>query len=192
MKLNIAPRGSTAGERFIRSIGLILVFALVGYAFWINTQRNLERLQTRNAVWDETGVLSKPELKYFKAFSRSMQERFGVKTVIHVRKNEIERGNEEENEVFIGLCPSKKQVVLQFPGLIRHALGNKLVESLENKYFADSFNGDDWVVALQTSVASIWEKLVEVETESELDAAGNKASNIESTPVEPQTQNRQE
>lgn len=192
MRLNIAPAGRTAGERFLRSIGLLLVFALVAYAFWLNTQRTMEQLQTKNAIWDQTGVMNKQDIRYFKSFSRSMNDRFGIKVVIHVSKDKITLPKTDSTEMFIGVCPSKKQVVMNFPGLIRHALGPEFIDYLHTKHFADSFTENSWVSALQTAVAMIWQKLVDVENESELNAMDNDAASQQTAPALPKLRRKQE
>ncbi len=195
MRLNIAPRGRTPGEKFLRSIGMVVVFAAVAYAFWLNTQNTMERLQARNALWDETGIMNKQELDYLKGFTRSMRERFGVKTVIQVRKTRITPPEADNKEVFIGLCPPEKQIVLQFPGLIRHALGPDFIAYLRDKHFKNSFSDKGWISALQTAVAMIWEKLVDVETEAEYEAMENDDSGSvsqEITAPKPETDKKQE
>lgn len=163
MILNFAPKGKSRKEKFLRFLGMIAVFIIVGWAFWQNNERTLEKLQGRNAIWDQTKTLSDADRQYIKGFIKSMRSEFGVKTKIHILNGQIPKVSAEPNEMLITISPAYEQISLQFPGLVAHALGKKFIEDLEHNYFTGKFKKDMWPVALQTTLAMIWQKLISVD-----------------------------
>jgi hypothetical protein len=163
MKLNIVPKGGTRKERFLRMIGMLVIFALVGWAFWYNNQSTLEKLQGRNALWDQTKVLNNTERNYIKGFVRSMRSEFGVVTKVHIMNERITEISPEPKEMFIGLAPEYNQAVFHFPSLVRLALGPNFIRDIEQKHFTGKFENDKWPEALQAALAMIWGKLIRVE-----------------------------
>ncbi|SMF26678.1 hypothetical protein [Desulfovibrio gilichinskyi] len=163
MILNFAPQGKTRQEKFLRFLGMIAVFIIVGWAFWQNNERTLEKLQGRNAIWDQTKTLSDADRQYIKGFIRSMRSEFGVKTKIHILNDQITEVVPEQNEMLITLSPAYEQVSLKIPGLVAHALGKKFIDDLEHNHFTGKFKNDTWPVALQTALAMIWQKLISVD-----------------------------
>ena len=163
MILNLAPQGKNRQEKFLRFLGMIAIFVIVGWAFWQNNERTLEKLQGRNAVWDQTKTLSDADRNYIKGFIRSMRSEFGVKTKIHILKDQITEVSPVQNEMLITISPAYEQVSLKIPGLVAHALGKKFINDLEYKHFTGKFKNDTWPVALQTALAMIWQKLISVD-----------------------------
>lgn len=68
MALIMKPHGKSTGEKLLRLGGMIVILGLVVWAFWMNNQTTLEKIQARNALWDQTKVLSKSERDFVQGF----------------------------------------------------------------------------------------------------------------------------
>ncbi|NDV23921.1 TPM domain-containing protein [Desulfovibrio sp. JC022] len=164
MALFIKPHGKTGSERFFRMIGMVIILGLVIYAFWMNNQSTLEKIQARNALWDQTKILDRSERDYIQGFIRSMRNEFGVKVRIQIILDPITEQEVDPKELLIVLSPPQQEVGMYFPGLVRHALGNEFISELENKHFENHFADEEWPASLMTSLSMIWERLVNVES----------------------------
>lgn len=165
MALTLKPHGSTTSEKFLRIIGMFAIFAIVGWAFWMNNQTTLEKIQARNAFWDQTRILSQSEREFIQGFIRSMRTEFGVKVKIQIMTGQLEDRIADSKELYIGLSPAYEEVDMQFPGLVRHALGSGFISELENKHFLGNFSDDKWPTSLMTALSMIWERLVKVDSD---------------------------
>ncbi|WP_027720474.1 hypothetical protein [Maridesulfovibrio zosterae] len=165
MAIFLKPHGNSASEKFLRIIGMVVVLGIVAWAFWTNNQSTLEKIQARNSLWDQTKVLSKSERNFVQGFIRSMRNEFGVQVKIHILTDHIAPKQAEPKELYIKLSPAFEEVDMQFPGLVRHALGSKFISELKKNYFTENFSDDKWPTALMTSLSMIWERLAKVESD---------------------------
>ncbi len=165
MLFNFKPRGKTASEKFLRIVGMFIIFSIVGWAFWMNNQTTLEKIQARNALWDQTKILSESERDFVQGFIRSMRNEFGVNVKIQILTEHIPDVQVESNELYIGISPTYQEVVMSFPGLVRHALGANFIKELEEHHFTENFSEEDWPTSLMTALSMIWERLVNVDAD---------------------------
>lgn len=165
MALFFKPHGKTVSEKFLRIIGMIIIFGIVGWAFWMNNQTTLEKIQARNSLWDQTKILTQPERNFVQGFIRSMRNEFGVNVKIQITTERLSQPKLESNELYIGISPSYEEVFMSFPGLVRHALGTNFIEELEQKHFIGNFSNDTWPTTLMTALSMIWERLSKVEAD---------------------------
>ncbi|WP_147819912.1 hypothetical protein [Salidesulfovibrio onnuriiensis] len=164
MKINLpAPKGKTVMERTLRTLGMLLVFLVVIWAFYKNNENVLERVQKNRSVWDETGQLDKDEISYLRDFVKSMRERFGVAVKIQVFKGDVEMPELDSKTIYIGLSPAGRQVAVEFPPLLRPALGADFIESVNNEFFAEAFDTGQWGRELQILTTMIWSRLAALE-----------------------------
>lgn len=164
MKINMpAPKGKTAMERVLRVLGMLLVFLVVIWAFYQNNENVIERLQKDRAVWDETGRMSKEELSFLRDFVRSMRSKFGVDVKIQVFKEDIQPPELDSKTIYIGLSPAGQQVRVEFPALLKPALGAEFIQSVSNEYFMEAFANGDWPRELQILTTMIWSRLAALE-----------------------------
>lgn len=144
---------------------MVIIFGLVVYAFWMSNQSTLEKIQARNALWDQTKVLDRSERDYIQGFIRSMRNEFGVKVRIQIVLDPIMEQEVDPKELLIVISPPTQDVGMSFPGLVRHALGKTFISELENKHFENHYSDEDWPASLMTCLSMIWERLVNVEAE---------------------------
>ncbi|WP_432738750.1 TPM domain-containing protein [Maridesulfovibrio sp. FT414] len=164
MALILNPHGKTASEKFLRMVGMLVIFGIVGWAFWMNNQTTLEKLQARNALWDQTRVLSKAERDFVQGFIRSMRNEFGVKVRVQIMTDPLAPQELETNELYIGISPPNEQVEMVFPGLVRHALGDQFIKEIGQNQFSGNFSEDRWPTLLMTTLSMIWERLIKVDS----------------------------
>ncbi|HAS89663.1 MAG TPA: hypothetical protein DCS48_10220 [Desulfovibrio sp.] len=165
MALFIKPHGKTGTERFLRMIGMLVILGLVIYAFWINNQSTMQKIQARNSLWDQTKVLDRSERDYIQGFIRSMRNEFGISTRIQIILEPITEQEVDPKELLIVISPPTQDVGMYFPGLVRHALGKEFISELENKHFENHYADGEWPASLMTCLSMIWERLVNVESD---------------------------
>lgn len=142
---------------------MVIILGLVIYAFWINNESTLQKIQARNALWDQTKVLDRSERDYVQGFIRSMRDEFGIKVRIQIILDPITEQEVDPKELLIVISPPNQDVGMHFPGLVRHALGQGFISELENKHFLNHFADDEWPASLMTCLSMIWERLVDVD-----------------------------
>lgn len=187
MALMFKTHGKSASEKFLRLVGMIVIFGLVAWAFWMNNQTTLEKIQARNALWDQTKVLSKSERDFMQGFIRSMRSEFGVKVRIQIITDRIGDEQVDPKELYIALAPAYEEVAMQFPGLVRHALGQKFISELENKHFQNNFSEDKWPVALMSALSMVWERLLNVDSDQSVAPVYSDSSNKNGNMTDPES-----
>lgn len=164
MKITMpTPRGKSAMERAIRTLAMLLVFLVVIWAFYKNNENVMERIQKTRSVWDETGQMHKEELEFLRSFARTVRGTFGVTVRIQVFVGDIEKPDLDSKTMYIGISPALKQVVVEFPALMRPALGMEFIESLRTEYFEEAFDTGEWPRELQILTTVIWSRLTALE-----------------------------
>lgn len=159
MRLEIPkPRGRSKAERMIRAIALVGVIAVVAWAFMQNNKSVLERIQTRQAVNDQTETLSQTDLDFLKGFIASMRETYGVNMKVTIYKGQALVPEVGPKTMFFGLAPEAGEVILRFPPLVRAALGDDFTASLTDD-FMQSFKQGDWPRELKIVLTMIWSRL---------------------------------
>ncbi|MGE4292095.1 MAG: hypothetical protein AB7E32_07790 [Desulfovibrio sp.] len=147
--------GKTPLERLVRMLAMLLVVALVGWAFWQNNRNMLERLYVDKPLWDETGKLE-PQLRtYAKDFARTMRESFGIDARIRIRLHPVERPEPMGKRLFLGICPSQRQVVFVAPPEWEPTKAGELRAYLEDRHFERHWD-KNWQIGLKSALVLIW------------------------------------
>ncbi|WP_022662232.1 hypothetical protein [Paucidesulfovibrio longus] len=147
--------GKTPLERLIRMLAMLLVVALVGWAFWQNNRNMLERIYADKPLWDETGKLE-PQLRaYAKDFSRTMRESFGIDARVRIRKSAVSRPEPVQGRLFLGISPEERQVVFVAPPEWDPEKARELQDYLEHKHFERHWD-KNWQTGLKSALVLIW------------------------------------
>lgn len=164
MRIGI-PRvhGNSAKERIIRSLALVLIFALVIWAFMKNNERVVEVLNREGVVYDETNTLDKEQRKFIVSFTHALRDEFGLSSRIQVFAGDFTVPALDAKTMYIGLAPSIGEVQIRFPAMMRQALGDDFIEALKTEYLLPSFEYDDWPQEIQVVLATIYKKLTSLE-----------------------------
>lgn len=149
-------KAESGGELFLRSMLLIAVIALVGVAFWYQIGSNLRAINSRGSVWDEAGVLSQDQRSALRDFAAALREKHGLKLRLHVRSNPVELPAIDSTTVFIGINPKTRQVLVEFPPLLRKALGEEYMYRLQNEHFTPYFERGEWQKGLADALTQLW------------------------------------
>lgn len=160
MKIHV-PRvhGESKKEKIIRSILLILVFGAVIWAFSVNNERVVDRLNRESVIYDETKTLTNEQKKFITSFTRTLKDEFGLESRIQIFNGDFVVPELNAKTLYIGLSPSINEVQIRFPGLIRTALGPDFAEKLKTEHFLPSFKYNDWAEEMQVVLIAIFDRL---------------------------------
>jgi hypothetical protein len=61
--------------------------------------------------------------------------------------------------VFIGINPYSRQVLIEFPPLLRKALRQDYMYKLQNEYFIPYFEKNQWQVGLGAALQQLWDDI---------------------------------
>ena len=155
-------RGKTPGEQFLRFILLICVFGLVIWLFWQQSEKTMKQLAARGAIWDQTEQLTKGEKDALREFASMFKDDFGLELRLNVVTTDVVLPDLDSKTIFIGLNPETRQVLVEFPPLVRRALGTDFLYSLQNEHFTPYFEEGKWPEGLFQGVNRIWEAMMGV------------------------------
>lgn len=122
-------------EALLRLAGLMLVMSLVVLGFWKNGERNMERLNARLGLSDETKSLSDEERAHVLAFIANIRKNFGIDARVQVARQALEPPQADGKTLYVGLCPSERLAVVQLPPLMAGALGQDFARTLVDEHF---------------------------------------------------------
>ena len=143
-------RGRTPMERFLRTVGLFVVFLGVALAFWHNTERRMREITAGGALEDRSFVTG---------FADSLKDRFGVQARVEIGPGAADFTEIDSKTLFFGIDPEARRVAAAFPPLMRRALGGELSAYLEREHFEPYWASGDWPQGLKTALALIWTRL---------------------------------
>nr|WP_321259617.1 TPM domain-containing protein [uncultured Pseudodesulfovibrio sp.] len=166
MRIKI-PRvhGESPKEKVFRSLALVLVFAAVIWAFYMNNKHVVDVLNQEGAVYDETKTLDKTQKKFIVSFTRSLREEYGMDCKIQIYGGDFVMPDLDGKTMYMGLAPSINEVKLRFPPMMRQALGKDFIESLKTTFLLPSFQEGDWPMAIQEVLMEIYKKLEQMKKE---------------------------
>ncbi len=153
-------KGKSSSERFARLLALFVVFALCALAFQWNIQRQVDRLQMREAIADSTGTLTPEQKSALMEFSRMFQEQFGMEVRIQVDNEQLSPPDPSPTVIFLGLNPAKRRVMLRVPPLAARALGPEAIRQLEQEHFPPYFDEGSWPKGLVLALDSLFGTLL--------------------------------
>lgn len=150
-------------EKLIRFMALIAIFGVVIWAFWKNNERTLDELEARRAISGAKDVLSQEQYQFVRGFASSLKERYGLEFKLRITPEPVQQPELDPKTVFIGISPENEQVVVEFPPLLARALGDDYLNQLRDEYFRDFWQQNEWKNALVMALASIWERLTQMD-----------------------------
>ena len=122
-------------ETLLRLAGLTLVMGLVVLGFWKNSERNVERLNARVGLSDETKSLSDDERAHVLAFIAKLRKGYGIDVRLQVARQALTPPQADGKTLYLGLCPSERLAVVQLPPLMAGALGQDFARTLVDEHF---------------------------------------------------------
>ena len=157
--------GDTPREKIVRSLALVLVFAAVCWGFIKNNERVVDVLNRDSAVYDETKTLDKDQRRFIASFGRTLKDEFGLSSQIQVFGGDFTVPELDAKTMYIGLSPVTGEVQIRFPALMRQALGDDLILALRTEYLEPAIAEGTWPGELQVVLATIFQKLDELNKE---------------------------
>ncbi len=152
-------RAESGGEFFLRAMLLLCVVALVGVAFWYQIGANLREINTRSTVWDETSQLTRDQQSALRDFASALQQTHGIRLRLQIRSTPVELPVLDSRTLFFGINPQTRQVLIEFPPLLRKALGDDYMYRLQNVHFGPYFDRDEWQLGLADALSALWRDL---------------------------------
>jgi len=160
MRISIPKvHGQSPREKVVRTLALVLIFALVAWAFVKNNERVLETLTRQGTVYDETGTLTEEQRKFIVSFARALKEEFGMNCRVQIFGGDFVVPELDAKTMYMGLAPAIGAVELRFPPMMSRALGAEFIESLKTEYLLPALATDQWPMEMQMALAAIYEKL---------------------------------
>ena len=145
--------------RFLRIMALIGVFVLVGVLYWKYYEHSLDRILTKQAIWDQTKTLTSEQKKSIQAFGRMLKSRYGMDFKLKITTDSVFIPKVNSRTLFVGLCPAKHEVKFIFPPLLRSALGIRFEEYLTHEHFETYWPDNLWTQGLGSALTLIANKL---------------------------------
>ncbi len=138
-------RASSPLEHLLRLAGLLVVVGLVLLGFWKNSERNIERINTRFGLSDETRTLSTVEQEQVQAFIAAMRKTYGIEARVQVRQGELAPPEQDGKTLYLGLSLDGQSAVVMLPPLMERALGADFARGLTTEHFPFHFGpGKSW------------------------------------------------
>lgn len=159
-----ADRERTPGEHFLRIMLLITVFVGIGWLYTKHFDATIKEIESRGAVYDETGTLTKEQKQVFRGFVSEFKDEFGLELKLTATKESIIVPPMDSKTMFFGVNPERRQVVVEFPPLVEKALGKDFVHGLITEHFPHSFDENNWPRGLAEALQMTWERLITIES----------------------------
>ncbi len=152
-------RAESSGEKFLRSVLLLAVFAGVGALFWWNSERTLNIIQSKSMVWDRTETMTSSEKAALRELGRLFKEEYGLTLRVQATQDAFEYPELDSKTIFVGVVPSRAEVVVELPPLVRSALDAEFMADLRGPHFQEYFRSGDWPTGVIFAVTRLWEEL---------------------------------
>jgi hypothetical protein len=160
-------RAHSALEHAARAVGVLLVFALASWGFWINSQRQADRLNARFGISDTEHRLSESDRAQIQDAITTLRTKYGLELRVSITLLEpvLPPMDEPTKTLFIGLSPATGKALVVFPPLVEKALGPDLAPQLMNELLPFHMGpGKHWQKGLQLALEQIQSSLAQPST----------------------------
>ena len=165
-------------ERLLRLAGLLAVVGLVVLGFWKNSERNIERINARFGLSDETRSLSGVEQEQVQAFITALRKNYGIEARLQVRQGPVTPPAQDGKTLYLGLDLEAKTAVVLPPPLMERALGADFARRLAREHFPFYFQpGKNWRTGLILALDLIQSRLAALGAEQATKQAETTPSN---------------
>jgi len=144
-----------------RSLLLVLVVCGVVWAFWQNSQNQLNLISSRLSVWDEPKVLSDYERTALQDMIIQFKSRYGIDVRMEILETSLHKPKSENPLIYIGINPSTSEAAVFLPPWLR--LGADFSEQVKNVYILPRLAGKEYAYALADGLRAIWDELAKAE-----------------------------
>lgn len=152
--------GKTPLERFLRTVGMFVVFGLAAWGFWHVNDRRIAQYSEEAAIQDPGLLLSESDRRLVMDFREALEDRYGLHLRLTVGPGAASKVKGlDAKTVFLGLDPESRQALLVLPPLLRSGLGEEFSAYLENEHFGPYFGAQDWAQGLRTALVLLWNRL---------------------------------
>ncbi len=151
---------------FVRSVGVVIVFVCVGILFWKNYESTLEKIVSRQTIYDGTKTLSPSQKRLLKQFARYVRDVYGFDFKVTISKKHLILPQESKKLLYIGICPPQRRAVVIFPIILKRALPANFVKYMQGPFANKKLSSEDWPIALMEAVQLIYNQLEKMETPS--------------------------
>lgn len=150
----------SSGERLVRLLALMLVFAAVVWAFWKQNERIISRMEERQSVADLGGYLNDEQRSFVKGFRDALKSRYGMEFHLRIVDDRpLDLPESDAKTMVMGLAPQRGELVLRLPPLLSSALGQEFLADLRANHLDTFWDDPDWQPRLLLVLAAIWERL---------------------------------
>lgn len=158
-----SPTAKGRRNATLRMLMLVILFVGIGYLFWKNYERSMDTIQTRHVVQDETQSLDREIVQEIVAFSKSLQQRFGMTLQVKIFEEFVISPRVDSKVIFIGLSPRYKESSVVFPPIMRRALPGEFVTHITEEHFDEFWQNGNWRQGLVQALNKIGEEMIKIE-----------------------------
>jgi hypothetical protein len=160
------PRGrvryeESALQRFFRIVLIGVLFAGVIWGFWMNSERQMDRIMQRTSPQiDATGTLTPEQMELLHTYGLRFFAEYGIKIQVEIQDNTLSDAQARNSgHVYLGLNPKSAQVLFYAPPLAATALGEDFIRQLNQEHFAAYFAAGNWPEGLAKALSMLSERL---------------------------------
>lgn len=137
------PRLSYNGSP-LRIILMFIMFVLMCWAFWANSERYTTKFSAAGRLHDEIGAFSEEQRQEITQIIGRFSRNIHVKLRVRVQERIFTSPDAAPGEVIFGIAPQQKQVVVFMPALWRSAVGEGFIYQLRSEIMEPAFEDDSW------------------------------------------------
>lgn len=161
-------------EALLRLTGILLVVGLAVLGFWKNSERNIERLNARFGLSDETKSLTPDQREHVQAFIAALRKNYGIEARVQITRQPPALPEPDGKTLTIALCPDEKLAAAQLPPLMATALGPDFARMLAEEHFPFHYApGKSWQKGLLLALDLMESRLASLGTEPDAATATN-------------------
>ena len=126
----------------------------------------MDRILSSENIQDQTNTLSRRQLDTIQKFSKSLKSTYGQEFELQIKRKSFEQLPQTDSKTFfLGVCPEKKQVVVQLPVLMQQSLPRGFSEYMEKKHFPRYWNATAWDQGVMDCLHLVWKQLNKLQEE---------------------------
>ena len=144
-----------------RSFLLILVICGVILAFWQNSQKQLDLLNSRLNVWDDSQVLSDHEKAALQEMIGEFKSRYGIDVRMEILETPLRAPKSKTPLIYIGINPAASETLISIPAWVR--LDPDFPSRTQNDRMLPRIKNKEYAYALADALRAIWDELENAE-----------------------------